>query len=513
MILKTLGNPNQYCGDTNTIIVLLRKNVLYLAHFYTPSRYYRQYPDFVYVGCVQFNNIKQLGMYQFNIVNRQDVHPRHCLQLCKKYEQQYALLKSNTCLCTNIPIEKVKNQLNLFNCDRKCYGNYFYKCGHTIDSSMYSVYLIRPACPFNFLMTDNPQQCVRVPDILKDSFSSAQSYCKSMDSVLAKINDILEIQDLLPDTILRHSNIYKYSLDPSIIHDGMYFWIDRTTNIINNNNRLSENFFKHCMKKSKSINRNCIVFRREKILVDNVIKFQRCFSESDQCSSRSAKPVCVNKNLESHSNVIPSMRNNDSSIIKINISTDYLCGNDTDYHLIGDYCYKVLLHETTWHKAKTECERDNATLFFPSINSRFDLIKQIILHRHSYTLSTGIVHVDYFYFNETSHTKQHKPIYESIESQNFNHRDYSDLCEDSFHAHPPLSDVSLNEIVKYIDELELTIPRCGYLDFTGKIQERRGCSKESCNQSAIVICQKLPMMTTHNILAKRLVVVINYICL
>ncbi|CAF4462582.1 unnamed protein product, partial [Rotaria sp. Silwood2] len=507
------GNPNEYCGDTNTIILLYRKNALYMTDFESIIRYYKPYPDFVYDSCVQFNNTKQSGMYQFNIVNRQDVHPRHCLQLCKKYEQRYALLNSNTCLCTNIPIKKVTNKLNFFNCDQQCYGNYFYKCGHKIDSAMYSVYLIRPVCPYSFLMTDNPQQCAHVKYLFKDSFSSAQSYCKSMDSVLAKINNILEIQDLLPDTLLNNSYIHRSLYRSSIIDDREYFWIDRTTNIINNN-RASKSFFKHCMETSKSIDRNCIVLRREKILVDNVIKFQRCFSESDQCSSRSAIPVCVDKNLESHSNAIPSMEDNDSSIIKINIFTDYLCGNDTDYHLIRDYCYKILLHETTWHKGKTECERDNATLLLPGSDSIFYLIKQLISHRHSYALSTGIAHVDYFYANETFYTKQHKSIDESIQTQNFYYENYPTLCKFSLYDHiVKLVEVSFNETVKYIDKLEFPVGRCGHVNFVVEPGTGRGCSKESCNQSATVICQKLPMMITDNILAKRLVVVSNYICL
>ncbi|CAF1495539.1 unnamed protein product, partial [Rotaria sordida] len=79
---------------------------------------------------------------------------------------------------------------------------------------------------------------------------------------------------------------------------------------------------------------------------------QRCFSESDQCSSMSAIPVCVDKNPEVDSIVIPSTINNKPAVISVNVSIDYSCGNDSDYHLINDYCYKVLFHETTWNEAK-----------------------------------------------------------------------------------------------------------------------------------------------------------------
>ncbi|CAF4317174.1 unnamed protein product, partial [Rotaria sordida] len=106
-----------------------------------------------------------------------------------------------------------------------------------------------------------------------------------------------------------------------------YFWIDRTSNIINNN-KILDHSIRKCFQTSKSIDQNCIVLHREKILIDDTLTFQRCFSESDQCSSMSAIPVCVDKNLEVDSIVIPSTINSKSTVISVNVSIDYSCGND-----------------------------------------------------------------------------------------------------------------------------------------------------------------------------------------
>ncbi|CAF4257942.1 unnamed protein product, partial [Rotaria magnacalcarata] len=68
-----------------------------------------------------------------------------------------------------------------------------------------------------------------------------------------------------------------------------------------------------------------------------------------------------------------------SSIISVDLSTDYLCGDDIEYHFIGEYCYKINLHETNWAEEKSQCQHDNAI----------------------YT-SSGIVNIGVIYDNQTS---------------------------------------------------------------------------------------------------------------
>jgi hypothetical protein len=73
--------------------------------------------------------------------------------LCTNYKQKYSLLNSNRCLCTNIPLEKAKD--NLFasfrttssnNRTQECQANYFYTCGNTNNSNIYSVYVSKLQC-------------------------------------------------------------------------------------------------------------------------------------------------------------------------------------------------------------------------------------------------------------------------------------------------------------------------------------------------------------------------------
>ncbi|CAF3871152.1 unnamed protein product [Rotaria sordida] len=429
-----------------------------------------------------------------------------CMDLVAHYEQRYALLNSNTCLCMNNTITTT-NKLTFFNCDRKCYGNYFYRCGHTNDSTIYSVYLMRPVCPLGFQMTDKQQRCAHVTYLVKDSFSSAQSYCKSRGGVLAKINDILEIQDLLPNGLLNNNNYYfdRFPFDYSIINKKEYFWIDRTTNIINNNTT-SQGFLRNCIERSKSIDRNCIVLRREKIFVDNVLQLQRCLSESDQCSSASATPVCVDKNLESHLNTMPSMIVDDLSTVKVNMFLDNSCGNDTDYHLIDIFCYKVLLHKMTWHEGKAECERDNATLFLPTINGMYRSVTKFIPHQHNNISSTSIIHTDFSYVNETSYIKWRKSIDESIKTHKPDYEYYHTLCKESYHDNIfNLIELLSNLTMKDIDELEVLTTKCTHIKLGSNFSVGSECNEKSCNQSATVICQKLPIITARTVLAKRLV--------
>ncbi|CAF1431859.1 unnamed protein product, partial [Rotaria sordida] len=352
------------------------------------------------------------------------------------------------------------------------------------------------------------QRCVQRDFLVKkNSSSTAQSYCKSIGGVLAKINDILEIQDLIPELTLttNYFNGYPFSYTSNAFNMTKYFWIDRTSDIINDNIILDRSIRK-CFQTSKSIDQNCIVLRREKILIDNTLTFERCFSESDQCSSMSAIPVCVDKNPEVDSIVIPSTINNKPAVISVNISIDYSCGNDLDYHLINGYCYKVLFHETTWNEAKVECERDSATLFLPEKFTIFSLLKFLLLRRHSYT-SSGIAHVDIFYDNQNHTTMQHNTISESILISGSYSDDFHNLCKRIIYQRDARlmspSTLSKND---WKSQLKIQQTSCAYVDFRSEYEIMISCNEISCNRPATVICQKTPIITTHAVLAEWLVI-------
>ncbi|CAF4124450.1 unnamed protein product, partial [Rotaria sordida] len=477
------GNQNEHCGNTDTIVVLYVAENLSAWRYHEHYKYTRPYPSFVYDGCIHLNSVNQSKIYQFNLNHINDIQPRHCLELCKKYKQQYALLNSNKCLCTNILMRKKQDDRFSppdFNCTQECQ---------------------------DFQLSNDKQRCVQRDFLVKkNSSSTAQSYCKSIGGVLAKINDILEIQDIIPELTLttNYFNQFSFSCTSNTINMTKYFWIDRTSDIINNN-KILDHSIRKCFQTSKSIDQNCIVLRREKILIDNTLTFQRCFSESDQCSSMSATPVCVDKNPEVDSIVIPSSINSKPAVISVNVSIDYSCGNDLDYHLINGYCYKVLFHETTWNEAKVECERDSATLFLPEKSTIFSLLKLLFLRRHSYT-SSGIAHIDIFYDNQNRTTMQHNTISGSIVISRSYFDDFHNLCKRTIYQRDARlmspSTSSKNEK----SQVKIQQTSCAYVDFRSEYEIMISCNEISCNRPATVICQKTPIITTHAVLAEWLVI-------
>ncbi|CAF3890725.1 unnamed protein product [Rotaria sp. Silwood1] len=320
-------------------------------------------------NCIHLNFINHSEIYEFHLNHINDIHPRHCLELCKKYKQQYTLLNSNKCLCTNIVMKKKRyNGIDFpdLNCTQQCPGNYLYTCGNANDSTIYTVYVEQPRCPpdTNYQASEDERRCLYVNlTVKKKYFSDAQSFCKSIGGMLVKIHDTLEIQDTIPKYIT------------SSIHDPTYFWIDRTSDNIDIN-KGSNHSIEKCFQTLDSIDQNCIIIRREETVVDHTSTFKPCFTESDQCSSMSAIPICVSKHLEFN-----SITSGDSSIISANTIIDYSCGNDSDFHFMNEYCYKILLHETTWNDAKAECERDNAELFLPGESAILFFLKLLFLRR------------------------------------------------------------------------------------------------------------------------------------
>jgi hypothetical protein len=147
----TLGNKHEQCGDENTIVVY---NVIDSRSSYKSS--YRTYldkpnPDFIYDSCIYLHSVNPSTTYQMSFKDTHDIQPRRCLEICTRYHQNYALLNRNKCLCTNIPPKRKKASDSFtsqdFSCTRECPGNYFYTCGNSSNSSVYSMYTMKLHCP------------------------------------------------------------------------------------------------------------------------------------------------------------------------------------------------------------------------------------------------------------------------------------------------------------------------------------------------------------------------------
>ncbi|CAF1491230.1 unnamed protein product [Rotaria sordida] len=301
-----------------------------------------------------------------------------CLLVCKELETNLVILHINRCYCLNAAvtwlIETMRNSSKYRKID----------CGNP--------------CPDKV-----KRRCIYTNTYTKaHSFFRAKTVCKSKGGMLAKINDISTIQDFLSSSAFTFNHISSYSssqYSSNPFERKTYFWINRTFNIIDNNKTLDRPIGRYS-ETSESIDENCIVLRYQKISVDHMASYERCFTESDECSSESAIPVCVDKHLGSDPSVIPSINDNNSSITSIHTLIDYSCGIDQDYHLMDEYCYKIYFHETTWQDAKAECERDNAILFIPEKTIILKMIKLLFLRRRSYT-SSGVVHVGFIYNNKS----------------------------------------------------------------------------------------------------------------
>jgi hypothetical protein len=142
--LPNLGNENELCGNENTIIAF---HILDSRRTYTDAGTPAEpFPDFIYDSCINVNFFDRTATYKFNLYHP---HPRLCLELCTKYQQKYALIRSNKCFCTNIPIKDEEYDFEILSnehCSQKCSANYFYSCGNENNSTIYSMYIMQPKC-------------------------------------------------------------------------------------------------------------------------------------------------------------------------------------------------------------------------------------------------------------------------------------------------------------------------------------------------------------------------------
>jgi hypothetical protein len=332
----------------------------------------------------------------------------------------------------------------------------------------------------------------------KKSFSDAQNYCKSIDGVIAKINDILEIQDIVPNSILKTRLLKDF---PAVFrfhyfNDTKLFWINRTLDIPDNNT-ISDRVMKKCSQTSGPIDRNCIKIHYEKTSYDNITSYERCITESNHCSSMSAIPICVDQHLENNSTTILPITDDNS----VDTPIDYSCGHSTDYHFVDDYCYKISLHEASWINAKSECEGDNAMLFVPEKSITLQIIKSLFLRRDSYT-SSNFAHVGVVYDNQNRTVIQYNTTDENTIRTVPDSNAVYDLCEKTFHERYAELILSRDERNRLKDQQI----GCAYIDLLSYTAPVIRCDEIPCNRTAIVICQKSPTVKMDDVQAQRLVV-------
>lgn len=143
------GNRHETCGS-DTSVVVLKTGAFFSYSKYRTKKMNVPSIDFFYDSCVQLNTSHQSSVLSFELKGDVDTHPRHCLELCSKYERPKALLSSKKCLCLNTSQyldSEVKQHVDSVKCSQECRGNYFYSCGNENDSTIYSAYLLRKSCP------------------------------------------------------------------------------------------------------------------------------------------------------------------------------------------------------------------------------------------------------------------------------------------------------------------------------------------------------------------------------
>ncbi|CAF3088507.1 unnamed protein product [Rotaria socialis] len=501
------GNTNELCGDNGTIVVYQILNSRRTQA--TVRKPPEPFPLFAYDSCISLPSFDQSTVYQFKLTNKYDFHPRYCLELCAKYEQKYALINDNECLCTNRALKRADPDAEILtgqSCSQPCASNYFYTCGNKMNVTVYSMYVLQPKCRHGYLIAQNDEQCVFSHfSVKKNSLAEAKSYCEFIGGTLAKINDTVELQDILPESILYTILIQRFRLSYKfrLVNDTRYYWIDRTTDIADEKT-ISTRLLKQCSTIPENVNRNCIAVTSVPNNNDDEASDERCITESNECTKSSAMPVCVDKNLESKPTLIQPIKDGDQTSVTVDVITSYECDDPkNEYHLIDDYCYKVSDHKTSWKDAQEECRRDNAMVFIPEKSVSLQYVKTLFLRQQTYS-SSDVIHVGVHYdmLNRTvieSDVKNNATVSIVPDSNAI-----YDMCEKTFHERYAalMSSTSLTTSEKKVFTTQQI--GCGYMNFGLNSIPTVLCDEIPCNLTATVICQKLPTsIMSSNIKAKQ----------
>lgn len=355
-----------------------------------------------------------------------------------------------------------------------------------------------------FEAAENDQQCVYSHFSSKtNSLSSAETYCQSIGGKLAEVNDIIEIQDILPDSIL-HTRLMRQLLifyKFKFVNDTRLFWIGRTTKVPNPNT-ISERLLKECSQIPEALDRNCISIQ---YVLNSDQTHERCIVESDECSTKLAMPVCVDEHIEIPPTFVPRITNENPAQVSVNVTTEHLCGDDNEYHFVDDYCYKIIFHEISWNDAKSECEKDNAIVFVPEKSVTLQYIKTLFLRQTTY-VSSGSAHVGVYYNNINRTVIQYNIINDDKSSIIIpDSNAIYDLCEKTFQERYTALTLSSSLSVNEKNRLKKQQIGCAYIDLVSANVPTIRCDEIPCNRTATVICQKLPSIKTNIIQAKRLI--------
>ncbi len=339
----------------------------------------------------------------------------------------------------------------------------------------------------------------------KNSFSIADTYCKSIGGEIARINDILEIQNILPESMLGTGflKVYPFHYYIKSLHNTKYFWINRTVDTADDNNTMISGSLGKCSQVSETIDKNCLVIYNEPYGAlgrFNITVARLCIAESNQCSNVSAMPICVDQHIEPKPRLVSPI----TADISTNISIDYSCGDDAEYHFVDDYCYKIKFHEISWNDAKSECEQDNAMLFVPEKSITLHIIKSLFLHRTSYT-SSGFAHVGVIYDYQNHTVIQYNTTDGTTQRTVPNSNVVYDLCEKTFLDRYNALVSTTGLPIQERNRLKRQQIGCGYIDLLSYTVPVIRCDEIPCNRTATVICQKLPILKTMFITAERLV--------
>lgn len=336
----------------------------------------------------------------------------------------------------------------------------------------------------------------------KNSYADAQSFCRSINGQLAKINEIAEINHILSDSIF---NMRLLKLVPfyysKLVNMTRYYWINRTSEKMNSQS-VSSLYLRNCTDIPEKVDRNCLAIRQEPFQISFTYNFtliRLCVSESDQCSTESAMPFCVDQHLDPKPTLIPP-NSNDS--LSRNITIDYSCGDDSDYHFIDEYCYKIKFHEVSWNEAKRECEKENGSLFVPEKANTLHIIKTLFLHRTTYT-SSGFAHVGVIYDQRNQTVIQYLNNNGNIQRIIPDSNTVYDLCERSFleRYRALMSPTGLTNNER--NRLKTEQIGCAYMDLLSYSIPIIRCDEIPCNRTATVICQKSPIAISMNIEVER----------
>ncbi|CAF0886021.1 unnamed protein product [Adineta ricciae] len=499
------GNRHEQCGDNDTIVVFDISQSR-RAYSYYPTTF-KPYLDFSYDSCVHMSSFDPNRSYKFTFNDSLDLHPRHCLEFCTINQQKYALINSNQCFCMNMPAKHYNNKhlLPKQHCSQECSSNYFYTCGNPTSSTIYSVYTRQQKCRHGFEMAQNREQCVYGHYSTRTySYESARSNCDSLGSSLVKINDVLELQDLLPRSMV-YTHVFLWNQlanvqASALLNFSKYFWLDRTTDKASDPIDSSRLLLTKCSQSPPTTDGNCFALSLKKTPSISEL----CVIESDECTSKSATPICVNdqSKLNYTSNIHP-WKNDNSTVIATNISMDYSCDdNQKDYHFIDEYCYKITFHETTWSEAKSTCEKENAIVFVPETHITLSLIRSLFIRRTNY-IASGYAHVGVKYDTQNRTVIEsninNKKVVEVIPDSNAIY----DLCEKTFHERYTALMSSTTTSSNEREQMKTKQMGCAYVDLLSDTMPLIRCDEIPCDRIATVICQKLPIVKQNLVKVKR----------